>query len=317
MDLSSKDLGALLLIGANGLLVALVLFVFYVLQRALSRRDAALAATAEQFASISEQLAALRRLVAQAPAAAPADDTTPLLAVMAELDPEQLSPIDQALSQSLGLVGSVQTVAEADYPAWKAAHQGEIDALLARREQLERDVAELKDKLTRAHKLVATLHAKNRRLGPFESEAQHLAVMNNSLSEELAKAKQQRRELEQELEQQYRLSSDKHAELVKTKGLLQLQAQQQETVRQQLQAEIDSLNADLLKERDILSRTLVEKDFIETVYVETDASLDELKRLQAELLQLSQDNQALRAQLQAAGGARGAAASASPATPPR
>lgn len=315
MDIRSEDFGILLLIGSNLLLVALVLFVFFILSRALSRRDTALAATAEQFASICQQLAELRRLAARAPAATAADEVAPLLQdIMADLDPQGLAPIDRGLRQSLGVVGQIQGVSDEQYPAWKAAHQGEIDELVARRERLERDVAELKEKLERAHKLVATLHAKNRRLSGSQNELEHLEVMNNSLNEELNRAKQQRREVQQEMDQQHRLLADKHAEVAKAKGLLQLQAQQHEKARQQLQAEIDSLTADLLKERDILSRTLLEKDLIETVYVETDASLDEVKRLQAELLQLSLDNQALRAQLQAV---RGAAASASPATPPR
>lgn len=317
---NTEALGFLLLIGSNLVLVALVLFVFFVLSRALSRRDVALTATTEQFASISQQLAELRRLAATPPAApVPDEDATALLQdMMADLDPQGLAPIDRALSQGLGLVSAIQGVSDAQYPAWKAAHQGQIDELVARRDRLEHDVTDLKEKLERAHRLVTTLHAKNRRLSGAQGQVDHLEVMNNALHEELNKAKQKRRELEQELEQRHGLLAEKHAELAKATGLLQVQAQQQEKLQQHWQAEIDALRNELLKEREVLSRTLVEKDFVETVYIETDAKIDELKLLQRELQRLTQENQALQAQLNPAGEGRiGLPLSASPTTPPR
>ncbi|MDR6358449.1 hypothetical protein Q3H58_005120 [Pseudomonas psychrotolerans] len=70
-------------------------------------------------------------------------------------------------------------------------------------------------------------------------------------------------------------------------------------VDEEVKHELETLRESLEEERAKLSRTLVEKQFIEQVYIDTDAVTDDYQALQREHAALREQVQLLQARLEA------------------
>ncbi|MBB2896483.1 hypothetical protein [Pseudomonas sp. AS2.8] len=205
-----------------------------------------------------------------------------------------VEPLGQAMSDSLDLVGRLDGVEGDDYPDWKKTNQPYIDDLLAHRENLEFKLDDLKSKLDRAHKLVTNLHVQNREMRGAEAKLQRLSLEHDRVQGTLLEMRRERDQLKATVQ---RLGED----------LLRLRQQPtapaaaaSSEVDGQLQEELETLRESLEEERAKLSRTLVEKEFIEQVFIDTDAVTDSYQALQHEHAALQEQLQALQARLEAA-----------------
>ncbi|WP_158889919.1 MULTISPECIES: hypothetical protein [unclassified Pseudomonas] len=205
-----------------------------------------------------------------------------------------VEPLGQAMSNSLDLVGRLDGVEGDDYPDWKKTNQPYIDDLLAHRENLEFKLDDLKSKLDRAHKLVTNLHVQNREMRGAEAKLQRLSLEHDRVQGTLLDMHRERDQLKATVQ---RLGED----------LLRLRQQPttpavaaSPEVDGHLQEELETLRESLEAERAKLSRTLVEKEFIEQVFIDTDAVTDSYQALQHEHAALQEQLQALQARLESA-----------------
>lgn len=269
--------GFLLVTLSNVLLIALVLTLLW--QRLFPRSEAAVeeSETPEPGEPLS--------LTSQAETAAG------LIDAARQADVE---PLGQAMSDSLDLVGRLDGVEGDDYPDWKKTNQPYIDDLLAHRENLEFKLDDLKSKLDRAHKLVTNLHVQNREMRGAEAKLQRLSLEHDRVQGTLLEMRRERDQLKATVQ---RLGED----------LLQLRQQPttpavaaSPELDGHLQEELETLRESLEAERAKLSRTLVEKEFIEQVFIDTDAVTDSYQALQHEHAALQEQLQALQARLESA-----------------
>jgi len=269
--------GFLLVTLSNVLLIALVLTLLW--QRLFPRPEAAVeeSETPEPGEPLS--------LTSQAETAAS------LIDAARQADVE---PLGQAVSDSLDLVGRLDGVEGDDYPDWKKTNQPYIDDLLAHRENLEFKLDDLKSKLDRAHKLVTNLHVQNREMRGAEAKLQRLSLEHDRVQGTLLEMRSERDQLKATVQ---RLGED----------LLQLRQQPttpagaaSPELDGHLQEELETLRESLEAERAKLSRTLVEKEFIEQVFIDTDAVTDSYQALQHEHAALQEQLQALQARLESA-----------------
>lgn len=205
-----------------------------------------------------------------------------------------VEPLGQAISDSLDLVGRLDGVAGDDYPDWKKTNQPYIDDLLSHRESLEFKLDDLKSKLDRAHKLITNLHVQNREMRGAEAKLQRLSLDHDRVQGTLLEVRRERDQLKVKVQ---RLGEE----------LLRLRQQPAAPaaagvaeVDGRLQEELENLRESLEEERAKLSRTLVEKEFIEQVFIDTDAVTDSYQALQQEHAALQEQLQALQARLDAA-----------------
>ena len=205
-----------------------------------------------------------------------------------------VEPLGQAISDSLDLVGRLDGVAGDDYPDWKKTNQPYIDDLLSHRESLEFKLDDLKSKLDRAHKLITNLHVQNREMRGAEAKLQRLSLDHDRVQGTLLEVRRERDQLKVKVQ---RLGEE----------LLRLRQQPAAPaaagvaeVDGRLQEELETLRVSLEEERAKLSRTLVEKEFIEQVFIDTDAVTDSYQALQQEHAALQEQLQALQARLDAA-----------------
>ncbi len=205
-----------------------------------------------------------------------------------------VEPLGQAMSDSLDLVGRLDGVEGDDYPDWKKTNQPYIDDLLAHRENLEFKLDDLKSKLDRAHKLVTNLHVQNREMRGAEAKLQRLSLEHDRVQGTLLEMRRERDQLKATVQ---RLGED----------LLRLRQQPttpavaaSPELDGHLQEELETLRESLEAERAKLSRTLVEKEFIEQVFIDTDAVTDSYQALQHEHAALQEQLQALQARLESA-----------------
>jgi len=269
--------GFLLVTLSNVLLIALVLTLLW--QRLFPRPEAAVeeSETPEPGEPLS--------LTSQAETAAS------LIDAARQADVE---PLGQAVSDSLDLVGRLDGVEGDDYPDWKKTNQPYIDDLLAHRENLEFKLDDLKSKLDRAHKLVTNLHVQNREMRGAEAKLQRLSLEHDRVQGTLLEMRRERDQLKATVQ---RLGED----------LLRLRQQPttpavaaSPELDGHLQEELETLRESLEAERAKLSRTLVEKEFIEQVFIDTDAVTDSYQALQHEHAALQEQLQALQARLESA-----------------
>ncbi|AXA66441.1 hypothetical protein [Pseudomonas oryzihabitans] len=269
--------GFLLVTLSNVLLIALVLTLLW--QRLFPRSEAAV----EE--SETPKPGEPQLLTSQAETAAG------LIDAARQADVEHLG---QAMSDSLDLVGRLDGVEGDDYPDWKKTNQPYIDDLLAHRENLEFKLDDLKSKLDRAHKLVTNLHVQNREMRGAEAKLQRLSLEHDRVQGTLLEMRRERDQLKATVQ---RLGED----------LLQLRQQPttpavaaSPELDGHLQEELETLRESLEAERAKLSRTLVEKEFIEQVFIDTDAVTDSYQALQHEHAALQEQLQALQARLESA-----------------
>ncbi|WP_434776289.1 hypothetical protein [Pseudomonas oryzihabitans] len=200
-----------------------------------------------------------------------------------------VEPLGQAMSDSLDLVGRLDGVEGDDYPDWKKINQPYIDDLLSHRENLEFRLDDLKSKLDRAHKLISNLHVQNREMRGAEAKLQRLSLDHDRVQGALLEMRRERDQLKTKVQ---RLGE----ELLRQRQQLAAPAATPEGDGR-LQEELETLRESLEEERAKLSRTLVEKEFIEQVFIDTDAVTDNYQALQREHAALQEQLRALQARL--------------------
>ena len=272
--------GFLLVTLSNVLLIALVLTLLW--QRLFPRPEAAVE---------DPEVPAASAPGAPLPLTSQAETAASLIDAARQADVE---PLGQAISDSLDLVGRLDGVAGDDYPDWKKTNQPYIDDLLSHRESLEFKLDDLKSKLDRAHKLITNLHVQNREMRGAEAKLQRLSLDHDRVQGTLLEVRRERDQLKVKVQ---RLGEE----------LLRLRQQPAAPaaagvaeVDGRLQEELETLRESLEEERAKLSRTLVEKEFIEQVFIDTDAVTDSYQALQQEHAALQEQLQALQARLDAA-----------------
>lgn len=272
--------GFLLVTLSNVLLIALVLTLLW--QRLFPRPEAAVEGPEVPAASAPG---------APLPLTSQAETAASLIDAARQADVE---PLGQAISDSLDLVGRLDGVGGDDYPDWKKTNQPYIDDLLSHRESLEFKLDDLKSKLDRAHKLITNLHVQNREMRGAEAKLQRLSLDHDRVQGTLLEVRRERDQLKVKVQ---RLGEE----------LLRLRQQPAAPaaagvaeVDGRLQEELETLRESLEEERAKLSRTLVEKEFIEQVFIDTDAVTDSYQALQQEHAALQEQLQALQARLDAA-----------------
>lgn len=199
-----------------------------------------------------------------------------------------VEPLGQVMSDSLDLVGRLDGVEGDDYPDWKKTNQPYIDDLLSHRENLEFRLDDLKSKLDRAHKLISNLHVQNREMRGAEAKLQRLSLDHDRVQGALLEMRRERDQLKTKVQ---RLGE----ELLRQRQQLAPAAAPEGDGR--LQEELETLRESLEEERAKLSRTLVEKEFIEQVFIDTDAVTDNYQALQREHAALQEQLRALQARL--------------------
>lgn len=271
--------GFLLVTLSNVLLIALVLTLLW--QRLFPRLEPAVAETAVPASSAPGD---------PLPLTSQAETAASLIDAARQADVE---PLGQAISDSLDLVGRLDGVEGDDYPGWKKTNQPYIDDLLSHRESLEFKLDDLKSKLDRAHKLITNLHVQNREMRGAEAKLQRLSLDHDRVQGTLLETRRERDQLKATVQ---RLGEE----------LLRLRQQPEAPgatgvpeVDERLQEELETLRESLEEERAKLSRTLVEKEFIEQVFIDTDAVTDSYQALQQEHAALQEQLQALQARLEA------------------
>nr|WP_314586367.1 hypothetical protein [uncultured Pseudomonas sp.] len=272
--------GFLLVTLSNVLLIALVLTLLW--QRLFPRPEAAVE---------DPEVPAASAPGAPVPLTSQAETAASLIDAARQADVE---PLGQAISDSLDLVGRLDGVGGDDYPDWKKTNQPYIDDLLSHRESLEFKLDDLKSKLDRAHKLITNLHVQNREMRGAEAKLQRLSLDHDRVQGTLLEVRRERDQLKVKVQ---RLGEE----------LLRLRQQPAAPaaagvaeVDGRLQEELETLRESLEEERAKLSRTLVEKEFIEQVFIDTDAVTDSYQALQQEHAALQEQLQALQARLDAA-----------------
>lgn len=275
MGLSGLELGMLLAVAANLLLVALVVgLIAWIWFQPDLRKDFVSSATE------AETVAASNGVL--------------LSDMLAEVSGQSMAPFNQALDQGFQLASSIEGVVDANYSAWKAQHQPEIDALIATRDDLEFKLQDLKSKLDRAHKVVTSLHAHKRQSDSREDKFTTLQVTVQHLKEELV-------HLQSHREQSLSEAAELRRQLKHNKQLVQEQLdshgreiEEQNRLQALLREEAELLRVQLERERDILSRTLIEKDFIEGAFLETDAATDQLLQFKSDYEELQKAHRLLQ-----------------------
>lgn len=268
VDSRFVEWGFLLVTLANVLLIGLVLILLW--RRLFPRTDEA---TAE---------------IVAPDAAGPAQTAAGLIA---DVQRETVLPLERAMSDSLALVGRLDEVDGAAYPDWKKTHQPQIDELLSHREDLEFKLDDLKSKLDRAHKLVTNLHGQNRELRGAEARLQRLSLDHDRLQASLVETRRERDELGATAarlgEELARLRQPPIGPAATAPAGADDPPQQ----------ELETLRGRLEEEQAKLSRTLVEKEFIEQVFIDTDAVTDDYQALQREHAALQEQLRALQTRL--------------------
>ena len=223
------------------------------------------------------------------------DDNLLLSDMLSELSAVSIDPLDQALDSSLQLVADINGLDQQQYPQWKHEHQSQITTLLAQRDELEAQLQEFKTKLDRSHKLLTTLHAQNRQMTAKAGKLSNLQARQQQLNDELTQLRQQNEQASKELRNSKRTLQDANLQLQEQRLQHEAEHASQMRLQQHLRETTEQLQQQLEGERAVLSRTLVEKDFIETAFIDTDAATDELRQLKADYHALQQAYQQLQA----------------------
>ena len=167
-DLSHLELGIMLAVAANLLLVAVVAGLVAWIYMQSGRAPKGVVEDAQEL-NASETLSS----------------NILLTDMLAEVSEHSVEPFDKALNQSFELASSIDGLADESYPAWKLQHQPDLDALITGRAELEFKLEDLKNKLDRAHKLITTLHAQKRQTDSRDDKLNTVHVKIQHLKEEM------------------------------------------------------------------------------------------------------------------------------------
>ncbi len=290
-DYRLVEWGFLLVTGSNVLLIGLVLTLLW--QRLFPRTR-----EADEHPSDAAQP---EDAVSAGPTAASAAELTPDSQAQAAANliqsaqQQDVLPLGQAMSDSLDLMGRLDEVDGEAYPDWKKTNQAQIDELLSNREDLDFKLDDLKSKLDRAHKLVTSLHGQNREMRGAEAKFQRLSQEHGLIQTYLTETRRERDGLKVTVE---RLKAELE-QLRQRSAAVPPSAAEPPAVDEEVQHELEVLRESLEEERAKLSRTLVEKEFIEQVYIDTDAVTDDYQALLREHAALQEQLRALQARLEA------------------
>jgi DNA repair exonuclease SbcCD ATPase subunit len=219
------------------------------------------------------------------------DDSILLSDMLSELSSISIDPLEQAFGNSMLLVEGLNGLDPQQYPQWQQDHQREITSLLAQRNELEAQIGEFKTKLDRSHKLVTTLHGQNRQMTAKTGKISNLQARQQQLADDLSELRRQNEQASKELRQSKRTLQDANLQLQEQRQQHEVEHASQKLLQKHLRQETEQLLQQLENERAVLSRTLVEKDFIESAFIDTDAATDAVT---VELRQLKRDHQALQ-----------------------
>lgn len=281
------EIAILLVTISNLLLVAILAFValrLYIVQTTRQREESETALLSADAAEATES-----------PANTAKGNVVLIDELLSEINTHSITPINDALHSSMQLVSDIHDVDSQQYPQWRQDHQAEIEKLLAQRQELENQAYELKTKLERAHKLVTTLHQQNRQLNEQAGKLTILQQRHSRLTEDLRNLRDQRDTASQELESAHKSLHKAKRELDSLREQQTLELAIKTKALHELREQSEALSQQLKQEQEVLSRTLVEKNFIEDAFVDTDAKLDELHALQREHETLKAAYSALRA----------------------
>jgi hypothetical protein len=278
----TTELGILLVCATNLVLAALLCILFY--RSYLHNAESASSGPHRRW---------LRRAKQPEPAVANEaiiEERLLLSDMLSELSEFSIEPLDLALSNSMQLVSDINGLEQQQYPQWKQDNQHELSALLAKRDELETQLGDFKDKLARSHKLVTTLHGQNREMIAKVGKVSNLQSRQQQLNQELSQLREEHSLASKELRSAKRSLQDANIQLQQQRQEHEAEHQAQVLLQEHLRKECDHLMKQLEGERAVMVRTLVEKDFIETAFIETDAATDELRQLKLEYQALKQAN---------------------------
>jgi chromosome segregation ATPase len=219
------------------------------------------------------------------------DDSILLSDMLSELSSISIDPLEQALDSSMHLVTGLNGLDPQQYPQWQQDHQAEISTLLAQRNELEAQIGEFKTKLDRSHKLVTTLHGQNRQMSAKTGKLSNLQARQQQLADDLSELRRQNEQASKELRHSHRTLQDAKLQLQEQRQQHEVEHESQMLLQKHLRLETEQLLQQLENERAVLSRTLVEKEFIESAFIDNDATTDAVT---VELRQLKHDHQALQ-----------------------
>lgn len=283
---NATELGILLVCATNLVLALLLVVLFYRSYLRDANQPPADAQTDEQRAWVARSEILRRTQNDQSD-----DDNILLSDMLSELSSISIDPLEQAIDSSMHLVSGLDGLDAQQYPQWQHDHQQEISTLLAQRNELETQLSEFKTKLDRSHKLVTTLHGQNRQMSAKTGKISNLQVRQQQLADDLSELRRQNEQASKELRHSHRTLQDAKLQLQEQRTQHEVEHESQMLLQKHLRQETEQLLQQLESERAVLSRTLVEKDFIESAFIDNDAASDAVS---VELRQLKREHQALQ-----------------------
>ena len=283
---NATELGILLVCATNLVLALLLVVLFYRSYLRDANQPPADAQTDEQRAWVARSEILRRTQNDQSD-----DDNILLSDMLSELSSISIDPLEQAIDSSMHLVSGLDGLDAQQYPQWQHDHQQEISTLLAQRNELETQLSEFKTKLDRSHKLVTTLHGQNRQMSAKTGKISNLQVRQQQLADDLSELRRQNEQASKELRHSHRTLQDAKLQLQEQRTQHEVKHESQMLLQKHLRQETEQLLQQLENERAVLSRTLVEKDFIESAFIDNDAASDAVS---VELRQLKREHQALQ-----------------------
>lgn len=283
---NATELGILLVCATNLVLALLLVVLFYRSYLRDANQPPADAQTDEQRAWVARSEILRRTQNDQSD-----DDNILLSDMLSELSSISIDPLEQAIDSSMHLISGLDGLDAQQYPQWQHDHQQEISTLLAQRNELETQLNEFKTKLDRSHKLVTTLHGQNRQMSAKTGKISNLQVRQQQLADDLSELRRQNEQASKELRHSHRTLQDAKLQLQEQRTQHEVEHESQMLLQKHLRQETEQLLQQLENERAVLSRTLVEKDFIESAFIDNDAASDAVS---VELRQLKREHQALQ-----------------------
>jgi hypothetical protein len=283
---NATELGILLVCATNLVLALLLGLMFYRSYLRSAAQPPTDAQTEEQRAWVTRAETLRRAQNDQSD-----DDSILLTDMLSELSSISIDPLEQAFGNSMHLVEGLNGLDPQQYPQWQQDHQTEISRLLAQRNELEAQLGEFKTKLDRSHKLVTTLHGQNRQMNAKTGKISTLQARQQQLADDLSELRRQNEQASKELRHSHRTLQDAKLQLQEQRQQHEVEHASQLALQKHLRLETEQLLQQLENERSVLSRTLVEKEFIESAFIDNDATTDAVT---VELRQLKHDYQALQ-----------------------
>lgn len=263
------ETGVAVLVGSNLLLAMLTVALLIFFYRSGSQVEDRL----KQFqTSTHEKLAEMMALLGNsAPGEAVSPNDLDLLAnILNGLNVSELDSLENSAGDMGDLVSQLSTLAPGDYERWKSEQQTQIDHVISNRNRYRQEAALLREKLEHASAMILTLQSKAKRLGNAQAQVVSLNAARESLQRELDNDRNRRTQTATELAS---LRSNESTLLDKLEALSSSYNKLDERTQEQLQdlaTQLAVARGQHMEVQRILDRTLVEKHFIEEVFLETE-----------------------------------------------